>query len=76
MNVKIDQNGRITIPIALREMLQVEDSCYLYLSGDGQRLYITKEQNYTLDEIIRKRLKNKQLSNDERNFLEKLRRNL
>lgn len=75
MQIKIDGYGRLVIPKEIREIMGIKDTVYLNLT-ERKELVLTSEPRRTIKEAIEKRLKNKDLSKGERNFLENIKNNL
>lgn len=77
METKVSNDYRLSIPKALLDLLDLKDgTCYLYLDANNKCLYITSKKRYTAREAIDKRLTKKDLTQSERNFLERLRNEL
>ena len=74
--LKIDEIGRIVIPKAIRDMLNISSGeISFYVDTNKGTITLYNRQYYGIKTAIETRLKNKGIGGSERNFLEKLLQN-
>lgn len=74
--LKIDEVGRIIIPKAIRDILNISSGeISFYVNTNKGTITLYNRQYYGIKTAIETRLKNKGIGGSERNFLEKLLQN-
>lgn len=74
--LKIDEVGRIVIPKAIRDILNISSGeISFYVDTNKGTITLYNRQYYGIKTAIETRLKNKGIGGSERNFLEKLVKN-
>ena len=74
--LKIDEVGRIIIPKAIRDMLNISSGeISFYVDTNKGTITLYNRQYYGIKTAIETRLKNKSIGGSERTFLEKLLKN-
>lgn len=74
--LKIDEVGRIIIPKAIRDILNISSGeISFYINANKGTITLYNRQYYGIKTAIETRLKNKGIGGSERNFLEKLLQN-
>lgn len=74
--LKIDEVGRIVIPKAIRDILNISSGeISFYVDTNKGTITLYNRQYYGIKTAIETRLKNKGIGGSERNFLEKLLKN-
>ena len=75
MEIKLDKQGRFTIPFEMREKLNIKDKVYLEVDYDKGVIYVYNKQLRGIKSSIEMRLNNPTINKSEKNFLEKLLKN-
>lgn len=75
MIIRLDKQGRFTIPFEIRQKLDIKDSIFLDVDYDRQIISLYNKKQRGIKSSIELRLNNPTISKSEKNFLEKLLKN-